>query len=107
MRKLKVLVVMILTLMVAFSVSAAVAATPKKAEAMVAKAPETAVVDMVNINTADAAALTKIKGIGSKKAEAIIAYRTANGNFKTIDDLKKVKGIGAKILEKIKPHITI
>ena len=104
---MKLVVVMILTLMVAFSVSAAVAGTPKTTAATVVKAPAAAAVDMININTADAATLTKIKGIGPKKAEAIIAYRTANGNFKTIDDLKKVKGIGAKLFEKIKPHITI
>ena len=55
----------------------------------------------VNINTADAQALSKnIKGIGLKKAQAIVAYREANGEFKKIEDLKKVKGIGNKLLEK-------
>lgn len=55
----------------------------------------------VNINTADAQALSKnIKGIGLKKAQAIIAYREKNGEFKKIEDLKKVKGIGPKLLEK-------
>jgi len=55
----------------------------------------------VNINTADAQALSKnIKGVGLKKAQAIIAYREKNGTFKKIEDLKKVKGIGNKLLEK-------
>lgn len=55
----------------------------------------------VNINTADAQTLSKnIKGIGLKKAQAIIAYREENGQFKKVEDLKKVKGIGAKLLEK-------
>ena len=55
----------------------------------------------VNINTADAIALSKnIKGVGFKKAEAIIAYRDKNGKFKNVEDLKKVKGIGNKLLEK-------
>lgn len=55
----------------------------------------------VNINTANAQALSKnIKGIGLKKAEAIIAYREKNGKFKKVEDLKKVKGIGVKLLEK-------
>ena len=55
----------------------------------------------VNINTADAVALSKnIKGVGLKKAEAIIAYREKNGKFKSVEDLKKVKGIGNKLLEK-------
>lgn len=55
----------------------------------------------VNINTADAQTLSKnIKGVGLKKAQAIIAYREKNGKFKTVADLKKVKGIGVKLLEK-------
>lgn len=55
----------------------------------------------VNINTADAQTLSKnIKGIGLKKAQAIVAYREKNGSFKKIEDLKKVKGIGDKLLEK-------
>ncbi len=55
----------------------------------------------VNINTADAQALSKnIKGVGLKRAEAIIAYREKNGEFKTIEDLTKIKGIGFKLLEK-------
>jgi len=55
----------------------------------------------VNINTADAQALSKnIKGIGLKKAAAIVAYREKNGEFKKVEDLTKVKGIGNKLLEK-------
>ena len=55
----------------------------------------------VNINTADAQALSKnIKGVGLKRAEAIIAYREKNGEFKTVEDLTKIKGIGFKLLEK-------
>ena len=57
--------------------------------------------DPVNINTANAQALSKnIKGIGLKKAQAIVAYREKNGAFKKIEDLSKVKGIGNKLLEK-------
>ena len=55
----------------------------------------------VNINTADALTLSKnIKGIGLKKAQAIIKYREKNGKFKKIEDLMKVKGIGKKLLKK-------
>ena len=55
----------------------------------------------VNINTADALAISKnIKGVGLKKAEAIIAFREKNGKFETVQDLTKVKGIGKKLLEK-------
>lgn len=55
----------------------------------------------VDINTADAIALSKnIKGVGIKKAQAIIDYREKNGKFGKIEDLIKVKGIGAKLLNK-------
>ena len=55
----------------------------------------------VNINTADAPTLsTNIKGVGMKKAQAIIDYRKKNGKFNKIEDLMKVKGIGPKLLEK-------
>ncbi|MFK5913158.1 MAG: ComEA family DNA-binding protein [Woeseiaceae bacterium] len=55
----------------------------------------------VDINTADALTLSKnIKGVGIKKAQAIIAYREQHGAFKTVIDLKKVKGIGPRLLEK-------
>jgi competence protein ComEA len=64
--------------------------------------------DPVNINTADAAALsTKITGIGPAKAEAIIAYRQEHGPFKSVDELAKVKGIGLKTVEKIRDQLTV
>lgn len=61
----------------------------------------------ININKADADALTMVKGLSAKKAEAIIAYRKINGNFRSVDDLTNVKGIGAKRLAKIKPNLTV
>ena len=55
----------------------------------------------VNINTADAAMLSaELVGIGEKKAEAIIAYREANGPFKSAGELANVKGIGENTLMK-------
>ncbi len=57
--------------------------------------------DAVNINTADATALAaNIKGIGIKKAEAIVAYRQQHGKFSRAEDLAKVRGIGKKTVEK-------
>ncbi|MDX2163805.1 MAG: helix-hairpin-helix domain-containing protein [Gammaproteobacteria bacterium] len=55
----------------------------------------------VNINTADAQTIfdAHIKGIGKKRAEAIVAYRTAHGPFKSLDDLKKIKGLSGKIID--------
>jgi competence protein ComEA len=60
----------------------------------------------VNINTADAQKIAdSVSGFGLKKAQAIIEYRTKNGDFKTLDDLNKVSGIGDKTIEKIKADI--
>ena len=53
---------------------------------------------MVDINKADVESLTSLKGVGEKKAQAIIAYRKSHGDFSSIDDLLNVKGIGEKIL---------
>lgn len=54
----------------------------------------------VDINTADAATLAAgLNGIGAAKADAIVAYRTENGPFQSVEDLEKVKGIGAKTVE--------
>jgi len=53
----------------------------------------------VNINTADALTLaTELKGIGEKRAEAIVAYREANGEFSALEDLENVKGVGKATL---------
>jgi competence protein ComEA len=62
---------------------------------------------LVNINTADEATLTSLKGIGPAKAKAITQYRQEHGPFKTVDDLKKVPGIGDQTLAALKPFITV
>lgn len=61
----------------------------------------------ININTADATALMSLNGIGEKKAQAIIAYRTQKGGFTTLEELKEVDGFGEKTVEKLKDSITI
>ncbi|NWK77160.1 ComEA family DNA-binding protein [Aquitalea sp. LB_tupeE] len=61
----------------------------------------------ININTANQQQLESLNGIGPVKAKAIIDYRTKNGAFKTVDDLKKVSGIGDKTLEKLKKDISV
>ena len=58
----------------------------------------------VNINTADAAALQTIPGIGPSKADRIIEYE---GKFNEIDDIKNISGIGNKTFESIKEYITV
>ena len=61
----------------------------------------------VNINTATAAELQTLKGIGAKKAADIVAYREQNGPFKTVEDLVKVKGIGPATVEKNRAELTV
>lgn len=62
---------------------------------------------MVNINTADAALLTSVPGIGQVRAEAVIAYRKEHGSFQQIEDIKKVSGIGDALFAKMKDYITV
>ena len=59
----------------------------------------------VNINTATVEELKTLKGVGEKKAEAIIEYRKKNGSFKTKEDLMKVRGIGKKLFEAFQERI--
>lgn len=61
----------------------------------------------VNLNSADAAQLQTISGIGEAKARKIIAYREANGRFASVDDLLNVSGIGEKTLASIRDQICV
>lgn len=62
----------------------------------------------VNLNTADAATLTReLKGIGATKAKAIVDYRDEHGPFSSVDELLEVKGIGSATLEKIRGQLSL
>lgn len=61
---------------------------------------------VININTATLEELQTIKGIGKKKAEAILQYRKEHGAFRSKEDLLQVKGIGKKALEAIESQVT-
>lgn len=61
----------------------------------------------ININTASAEELTQLKRIGPKYAEKIVAFREANGAFKSVEDLVNVTGIGPKTIEVNKGLITV
>ncbi len=54
----------------------------------------------VNVNTADAEAISEsLKGVGLSKAQAIVEYRQKHGPFKSAEDLSLVKGIGDRTVE--------
>ena len=64
--------------------------------------------EAININTADKETLmTSIKGVGEKRAEAIIDYREQNGPFKSVDDLAEISGIGQTIVDDNRENLTV
>ena len=69
--------------------------------------PEETVSFPVNINTADADTLTALPGIGRVLAERIVAYRRQNGPLRAIEEITKVEGIGEKKAEAILDLITV
>lgn len=86
----------------AFTASPLLAADPVNATTTTTTTKESAnIANMTNVNTASAAEIEKLPGIGKKSAAAIVAYRTEKGKFKTSKDLLKVKGVGKKTVEKI------
>lgn len=62
---------------------------------------------LVNLNTADIAALTTLPGIGESRAKAIISYREQQGAFTKIEDIMKISGIKQAAFSKIKDKITV
>ncbi len=81
------------------SVTAAVSAEPPARAAMI---------DIrVNINTADIDELKTLTGIGDSKAAAIVAYREANGDFASVEDIMLVPGIKEGVFRKIKDSICV
>jgi len=73
-------------------------------KAAAAKAASTAV---VNINTASAAELDALPGIGAKTAARIVEYRQKNGPFKKIEELMNVRGVGEKNFLRLKAQISV
>lgn len=68
---------------------------------------EAAQAGLININTADAAALCTLPGIGEARARDIISCRESEGPFESWEDIMKVPGIKDSVYEKIKDKITV
>lgn len=67
-----------------------------------------AMAEPIDINTADAATIAAaMKGVGERKAAAIVSYREQHGPFASVYDLTKVKGIGRKTVEANLENITV
>jgi len=98
-------VLTIIALLTLLIVNPAFAAGEKEG---VTKSTETlASMEKININQADAKALTTLKGIGKDRALKIIEYREKNGPFEKVEDIMKVKGIGKKIFEQNKNVLSV
>ncbi|PTH23777.1 hypothetical protein BU600_07100 [Staphylococcus arlettae] len=61
----------------------------------------------VNLNTATEEELKNVNGIGPAKAQAIIEYRTNNGPFESVEQLKEIRGIGDKTFERLQSEFTV
>lgn len=80
---------------------------PAVGEAAPGAAPGVGGDGRVNLNTADAAALDTLPGVGPATAAKILAWREQNGRFESVDDLLDVGGIGAAKLDAIRDLVTV
>jgi len=69
--------------------------------------PSVPATDVINLNTATAAQLESLPGIGPKAADLIVQYRQKNGSFKKVEEIMNVRGIGEKTFLKLKSRITV
>lgn len=74
---------------------------------LVAAPPAGAAEGVVNINTADAAALSLLPGVGPSMAGRIVEFRTENGKFESAADLMLVRGIGERSFERMRSYVAI
>lgn len=99
---------LLLALATTFSLSAVAAPAPAPVELSATAVAAPQVMAQLDLNTADAATLQReLKGIGKTKAEAIVAYRQANGKFTSVDELLEIKGIGKALLERNRDKVMV
>jgi competence ComEA-like helix-hairpin-helix protein len=61
----------------------------------------------LDLNTATAAQLAQVPGIGASSAKAIVRFREKSGPFERVEDLLAIRGISARKLEQIRPYVTV
>lgn len=96
---------LLLPALLLFSTSPLLHAEDAPAPAAAAAAKSAPVAGRINVNTADALTLTGLKGVGEKKAQAIVAYRKSKGPFNSLEQFEAVPGIGPSIIAKNKSAI--
>ncbi|MEO6999791.1 MAG: ComEA family DNA-binding protein [Terracoccus sp.] len=62
---------------------------------------------LVDLNTADAAALDTLPGVGPVLAQRILDWRTEHGRFSSVDELGEVSGIGDKLMSQLRPRVRV
>ena len=72
-----------------------------------APSPLTSIVSLINLNTASAAELELLPGIGPALAQRIITDRDTRGRFRSLNDLDRVSGIGPRTIERLRDKVTI
>ena len=87
--------------------NACITETPKVSANVETKSTSKEASSKININKASISELVSLPKIGEAKAKAIVDYRTKNGSFKTIEDIKNVSGIGDATFESLKDSITV
>jgi competence protein ComEA len=63
--------------------------------------------EVVNLNSATAAQIASLPGIGPKTADLVVQYRAKNGPFKKIEEIMNVRGVGEKSFLKIKDRLSV
>ena len=89
------------------STAAVVSSEAPAAEAVSSEAPAAEVVSLVNLNSADEAALVALPGIGPVLAGRIIAYRQQHGPFRSVEQLDDVQGIGLRNIDEFRHLVTV
>lgn len=82
-------------------------AAPEEAGQTLLPKEQASELGLIDLNTADQAALETLPGIGPELAARIIAYREANGHFMTKQQIMDVEGIGEGRYSRIEPYLTV